>query len=58
MHAHKRGIGTIYFGFFILLLILTLKATQWLMREIILIMRVSVRNNAEALISHIMRDTW
>ena len=44
---------------FILLVMLTLKATpQRLMREIIFIMRVNVRNNAEACFSLIMRETW
>ena len=48
MDAHKRGIATIYFGFFILLFTLILKATQGLMHEIILIMHVSVGNNTDA----------
>ena len=42
----------------ILLFILTLKATQGLIREIIFIVRVSVRNTSEACSSRIMRETW
>ena len=44
----NSDIVTIHIDFCILLFILTLKATQWMMREIIFIMRVNVRNNAEA----------
>ena len=50
-------IATIYIDICILLFILTLKATQQLMPEIIFIMRVSMRNNAEVCVSLIMRET-
>ena len=49
-------IATFYIG--ILLFILTLKATWRMMDEIIFIKRVSVRNNAEACVSRILRETW
>ena len=51
-------IATIYIDICILLFILTLKATQQLMPDIIFIMRVSMRNNAEVCVSLIMRETW
>ena len=51
-------IATIYIDLCILLFILTLKATQPQMRAIIFIMHVDVRNNAEACVSPIMRETW
>ena len=51
-------IATIYIDICILLFILTLKATQQIMPEIIFIMRVSMRNNAEVCVSLIMRETW
>ena len=51
-------IATIYIDICILLFILTLKATQQFMPEIIFIMRVSMRNNAEVCVSLIMRETW
>ena len=54
----NSGIATIYIDICILLFILTLKATQQLMPEIIIIMRVSVGNNAESCVSRIMRETW
>ena len=54
----NSGIATIYIGLCILLFVLTLKATQRQMRAIIFIMRVTVRNNAEVCVSHIMRETW
>ena len=54
----NSGIATIYIDICILLFILTLKATQQLMPEIIFIMRVSVGNNAESCVSRIMRETW
>ena len=54
----NSGIATSYIDLCILLFILTLKATQWLMHEIIFIMRVSGRNNAEVCVSHIMCETW
>ena len=53
----NSGIATFYIDICILLFILTLKATQQLMPEIIFIIRVSVRNNAEACVSRIMRET-
>ena len=54
----NSGIATIYIDICILLFILTLKATQQLMPEILFIMYVSVRNNAEACVSRIMHETW
>ena len=54
----NSGIAAIYIALFILLLTLTLKATQRPILEIIFIMRVSVRNNAEACVSRIMLETW
>ena len=54
----KNEIATVYIGLCILLFILTLKATQRMMHEITFITRVSVRNNAEACFSRIMRGTW
>ena len=45
-------IATIYIDICILLFILTLKATEQLMPEIIFIIRMSVRNNAEACLTH------
>ena len=53
----SSGIATNYIDIYILLFILTLKVTQYLMREIILVMIVSVGNNAEACVLHIMRET-
>ena len=53
----KSSIAAIYIDLFILLLTLTLKTTDQLMGEIIFIMRVSVRNNAMACVSRIMRET-
>ena len=53
----KSDIATVYIDRCILF-ILTLKATQWMMREIIFIMRVSVRNNAKMCVSRIMHETW
>ena len=44
----NSGIATIYIDICILLFILTLKATQQLMPQIIFIMRMSVGNNAES----------
>ena len=54
----NNDIATIYIDICILLFIFTLKATQQLMPEIIFIMLVSLRNNAEACVSHIMHETW
>ena len=54
----NSGIAAIYVAVFILLLTLTLKATQQPILEIIFIMRVSVRNNAEACVSRIILETW
>ena len=54
----NKGIATIYIDICILLFILTLKATEQLMPEIIFIIRVSVRNNAEACVSRITCETW
>ena len=54
----NSGIATIYSDICILLFILTLKATQQLMPEIIFIMRMSVENNAESCVLRIMRETW
>ena len=54
----NSGIATIYSDICILLFILTLKATQQLMLEIIFIMRMSVGNNAESCVLRIMRETW
>ena len=53
----NRSIATIYNDLGILLFILTLKATQWLIGEIIFIRCVSVRNNAEVCVS-CMCETW
>ena len=52
------GIATIYVDLSILLCILTLKVTQQLMHEVIFIVPVSLRNNAEACLSCIMHKTW
>ena len=52
------GIATISIGLFIFLFILTIKATQQPIHEIICIMHVSVRNNAEVSVSPIMHETW
>ena len=52
------GIATIYVDLCILLCILTLKAAQQLMHEVIFIVPVSLRNNAEACLSCIMHETW
>ena len=52
------GIATIFVDLCILLCILTLKATQQLMHEVIFIVPVSLRNNAEACLSCIMHKTW
>ena len=54
----NSDIATIYIDLCILLFILTLKVTQRMMHEIIFIIRVNVRNNAEACVSRIMRETW
>ena len=54
----NSGIATSYIYICILLFILTLKATQQLMPEIIFIMCVSVRGNAEASVSLITHETW
>ena len=51
------GIATIYIDPYIALFIFTLKATRQITCEKIFIMRVSVRNNAEACVSHIMHET-
>ena len=53
----NSAIATIYIDLCILLFILALKTTQWLTREIIFIMRVSVRNNDEACVLRIMHET-
>ena len=52
-------LSTVYIGLCILLFVLTLKATQRMMREIIFIMWLSVGNNSEpeACVSRIMRET-
>ena len=54
----NSGIDTLYIDICILLFILTLKVKQQIMPEIIFIMRVSVRNNAELRVSRTMRETW
>ena len=54
----NSDIATIYIDLCILLFILTLKVTQRMMHEIIFIIRVNVRNNAEVYVSRIMRETW
>ena len=54
----NSDIATIYIDLWILLFILTLKATRRMMCEIIFIMRVMVRNNTEAFVSRIIRQTW
>ena len=54
----NSGIDTTYIDICILLLILTLKATQQLMPERIYIMHVGVRNNAEVCVSCIIHETW
>ena len=54
----KSDIATIYIDLWILLFILILKATQRMKREKVFIMRVSVRNNAEACVSRTIRETW
>ena len=54
----NSDIATIYIDLCILLFILTLKVTQRMMHEIIFIIRVNVRNNAEVCVSRIMRETW
>ena len=54
----NSDIATTYIDLCILLFILTLKVTQRMMHEIIFIIRVNVRNNAEACVSRIMRETW
>ena len=51
-------IATIYIDLCILLFILTLKATQWMMHEIIFITHASVTNIVEGCVSRIMRETW
>ena len=51
------GIATIYIDPCIALFIFTLKATRQITCEKIFIMCVSVRNNAEACVSHIMHET-
>ena len=48
----NSGVATIFIDICILLFMLTLKATQQLMPEILFIMYVSVRNNAEACLTH------
>ena len=53
----NSAIATIYIDLCILLFILALKTTQWMTREIIFIMRVSVRNNDEACVLRIMHET-
>ena len=53
----NSGIDTIYIDICILLFILTLEVTQQLMPEIMFIMHVSVRNNAEVCVSPIIRET-
>ena len=52
----NSDIGTICIDLCILLFLLTLKFTQQMMHEIIFIMRVRIRNNAEACVSRIMRE--
>ena len=54
----NSGIATIFTDLYILLFILTLKATQRLMREITFIVHVSERNDVDACVSRIMRETW
>ena len=56
----NKGIATIYIDFVFYCFILTLKATQQPkpMPEIIFIIRVSVRNSAEACVSNTMCETW
>ena len=54
----NNDIATVYIGLCILLFIITVKATQQMMCEIIFIIHVSMRNNAEAYVSHIMCETW
>ena len=54
----NSGIATIFTDLYILLFILTIKATQRLMREIIFIVHVSERNDPDACVSRIMRETW
>ena len=54
----SSSIATIYTNLCVLLFILTLNATQWMMREIIFIMHMSVRNDAEECVSRIMRENW
>ena len=54
----NSGIATIFTDLYILLFVLTLKATQRLMREITFIVHVSERNDADACVSRIMRETW
>ena len=53
----NSGIATTYLDLSILLSKST-EVTKQLMGEIIFIMRVSVRNNTEACVSRIMRETW
>ena len=53
----ESGITTIYIDLCSLLFILTIKATQQLMSEIIFIIRVSVRNKVASCVSRIMRET-
>ena len=52
----NSDIATIYIDLCILLLILTLKAMQRLVCEMIFIMRMSVKNNAAACFSRIMHE--
>ena len=54
----NSGIDTIYIDICILLYILTPKAKQQIRPEIIFIMHVSMRKNAELHVSHIIRETW
>ena len=54
----NSGIDTIYIDICILLFMLTLKAKQQIVSEIIFIMHVSMRKNAELHVSRIIRETW
>ena len=54
----NSGIDTIYIDICILLFMLALKAKQQIVSEIIFIMHVSMRKNAELHVSRIIRETW
>ena len=54
----NSGIATVYIDLCILLFLLTLKATLQLMHEIIFVMSVNARNNAEACVPCKMYEMW